>query len=224
MDRFIELLETTVTSPWVYLVIVAVALLDVFLPVVPSETVVIAAGVFAASLGSPNLVGVVAAAAAGALVGDHISYAIGRGASGRLSRWADSGRRRAKFAWARRSLEARGGVLLVVARYVPGGRTAMTLTMGAVGYPLRRFTAFDLLATMSWATYGALVGYVGGAAFEEDPIKGLVLGIGLALGIAALAEVVRHLRARRDRTATGLDSDRFDQTGDVKEPARSAAR
>lgn len=204
MQRFMELLETTVTSPWVYAVIVTVALLDAFLPVVPSETIVIAAGVFAASLGSPNLVGVVAAAAAGAFVGDHISYAIGRSASGRLSRWVD-GRHRSRYEWAQRSLEERGGMLLVVARYVPGGRTAMTLTMGAVGFPLRRFAVWDLLAASSWALYGALLGYVGGAAFEDEPIKGVVLGIGLALGISVAMEVTRHVRSRARTRAAEID-------------------
>jgi membrane protein DedA with SNARE-associated domain len=204
MDRFMDLLETTVTSPWVYAVIVTVALLDAFFPVVPSETLVVAAGVFAASLGSPKLIGIVAAAAAGAFVGDHISYAIGRGASGRLSRWAN-GRHRTRYEWAQRSLEERGGMLLVVARYVPGGRTAMTLTMGAVGFPLRRFAAWDLLAATSWALYGALLGYVGGAAFEEEPIKGVVLGIGLALGISLAMELTRHVRARARTRAAGAD-------------------
>ena len=202
MDRFMDLLETTVTSPWVYAVIVTVALLDAFLPVVPSETVVVAAGVFAASLGSPKLVGVIVAASVGAFVGDHISYAIGRGASGRLSRWAGH-RHRSRFEWAKRSLEERGGMLLVVARYIPAGRTAMTITMGAVGFPLRRFAAWDLLAVTAWASYGALLGYVGGAAFEDEPIKGVVLGIGLALGISVAMEAVRHLRSRRRAARPG---------------------
>ena len=203
MDRFMELLETTVTSPWVYVVIVMVALLDAFLPVVPSETVVVAAGVFAGSLGSPKLIGIVAAATVGAFVGDHISYAIGRGASGRLSKWA-AGRHRARYAWAQRSLEERGGMLLVVARYVPAGRTAMTITMGAVGFPLRRFAAWDLLAASTWAVYGAVLGYVGGAAFEDEPIKGVALGIGLALALSLAMEVTRHLRGR-SRRATRVD-------------------
>jgi membrane-associated protein len=42
-----------------------------------------------------------------------------------------------------------------------------------------------------------MVGYIGGEAFEEDPLKGLGLGLGIALGVSALIEVIRHLRARR---------------------------
>jgi membrane-associated protein len=66
-----------------------------------------------------------------------------------------------------------------------------------VRYPLRSFSFFDGIAAGSWAAYSALIGYVGGAAFEDDPIKGLALGLGLALAVTGAVELVRHVRARR---------------------------
>ncbi|MFD0479540.1 DedA family protein [Nonomuraea thailandensis] len=84
-----------------------------------------------------------------------------------------------------------------MARYIPGGRTATTLTMGAVRHPLRSFTFFDLIATSSWAVYSGLIGYFGGMAFENDPIKGLLLGLGIALSITAVVEIVRWVRKQR---------------------------
>ncbi|TDE15178.1 DedA family protein, partial [Actinomadura sp. 6K520] len=62
---------TAVSSPWFYLVLFAVAALDGFFPVVPSESLVITAGVYAAS-GRPELEWVVVAAALGAFTGDHV--------------------------------------------------------------------------------------------------------------------------------------------------------
>ena len=53
--------------------------------------------------------------------------------------------------------------------------------MGSVRYPLRQFSFFAGLAAVSWGVYCALVGYIGGKAFEDNPLKGVVLGIGLAL-------------------------------------------
>nr|WP_202889865.1 DedA family protein [Actinopolymorpha rutila] len=192
------------SSPWIYLALFLLAATDAFLPAVPSESVVITAGVFAAASGSPNLALVVLAAAAGAFAGDHISYAIGRGAGGRLLARARPGsRQRRAFDRAADALAERGGLVLVVARYVPGGRTAVTVTMGALGYPRRRFTHFDVLAALSWAVYSVLVGYVGGMAFENDPIKGVVLGVGLALGVTALVEAGRYVRRRRVRDTEG---------------------
>ncbi|WP_422737693.1 DedA family protein [Micromonospora sp. WMMD729] len=190
------LLHDTMSSPWVYLALFAIAVLDGFFPVVPSETAVITAGVFAVS-GTPYLPAVILVAAAGALVGDHVSYAIGRGGGARLIGRLPHGRRRTAIERARRGIATRGGLILTVARYVPGGRTAVTLTMGAVRFPRRRFLAFDALAAGSWGLYSALVGYVGGLAFEQDPLRGLLLGLGLALTVTVVVELARWLGNRR---------------------------
>ncbi|WP_241684238.1 DedA family protein [Actinomadura sp. J1-007] len=142
MDAVIDLLHTAVTSPWFYLALFAVAVIDGFFPVVPSESMVITGGVYAAS-GEPEVGLVVALAALGAFIGDHVAYGIGRLSGGRVERGLRAGtRRHGAFVWARRTMAERGGLILVVARYVPGGRTAVTMTMGVVGYRLRSFSLF----------------------------------------------------------------------------------
>jgi membrane protein DedA with SNARE-associated domain len=92
-------------------------------------------------------------------------------------------------------------VIIVVSRYFPGARTAATLTAGAVAYRWRRFAAFGAVAAMTWATYSALVGYLGGVAFERDPLKGLLLGLGLAAAVTAAVELTRYLLRRRRTSA-----------------------
>jgi membrane protein DedA with SNARE-associated domain len=205
-DVILDHVHAVMTSPWVYAALFALAAIDGFLPVVPSESVVITAGVFAAS-GGPALPLVITAATAGAIAGDHVSYLVGGASGGRLpTRLPPGSRRRAAFDRAAAVLTERGGLILVVARYVPGGRTAVTMTMGAVGYPLRSFTAYDSIAGLTWGLYSALLGYAGGAAFEDDPAKGLMVGFGLALSVTALTEVVRHLRGRARRRASRTTS------------------
>ena len=198
-NEIMDFAEGLMDSPWIFAALFAFAAIDAFFPIVPSESLVITAGVFAAS-GEPNLVGIILAAAAGAFVGDHISYFIGRTAGERMMRRAKPGSRKAA-AWARghKLLEERGGGILVVCRYIPGARTAVTLTAGAVAYRLRTFSFFDAIAALSWGTYSALVGYIGGEAFEESPWKGLALGLGIALSVTFAVELIRHLR--RPRTA-----------------------
>jgi len=197
MDAFVDLVEQLVTSPWVYGVIFLVAALDGLVPIVPSEATVITAGVFAAA-GEPNIVFVIAAACGGAMAGDHTSYAIGHAGGPNVIRRIPEGTRRATtFQRVRRLLENHGGVALLVARYIPGGRTAVTLTTGAIGYPLRRFTPLDALACLSWAGYTGLLGYLGGSAFEDHPLQGLALGFGIALAVAGLVELVQRLLHRR---------------------------
>lgn len=139
----------------------------------------------------------IVAAALGALAGDHVSYAIGRGGGAhRLARLPADSRRRAGSEWARRAVDRRGGSILTTSRYVPGGRTAVTLTMGAVRYPLARFLFFDAVAAGTWGLYCGLLGYFGGLAFERDPVKGLLVGVGLSLAVTGLVELARWLRRR----------------------------
>ncbi|GIF62524.1 hypothetical protein Ais01nite_05590 [Asanoa ishikariensis] len=191
MDVVLDALHALMAGPWLYLLVFTLATLDGFFPIVPAETAVITAGVFAAS-GQPDLLPLVAVAAAGAFVGDHISYALGR-AAGR-------GRppRSRALTWARSAIAERGGLILVIARYIPGGRTAVTLSMGALGYPRSRFTAFDAVAAVTWALYSALIGYFGGTAFEGDPVRGLLLGLAVAMSVTVVVETVRFARRRRE--------------------------
>jgi membrane-associated protein len=196
-DAIIELIKEAIASPWLYPALFAFAALDAFFPAVPSETLVITAGVFAAGGDEPSLPLVIVVAGLGAFAGDHVSFLIGRTAGGRALRRAGPGTRRgAAFGWAAKTLAQRGGVILLVCRYIPGARTAITLTAGAVRYPLRSFSPFDAIAAGSWAAYCALVGYVGGAAFEDDPFKALLIGLGISLSVTALVELGRRLRRR----------------------------
>ncbi|TWD84311.1 membrane protein DedA with SNARE-associated domain [Kribbella amoyensis] len=199
-DAILHFAEELMASPWIYVTLLGFAALDGFFPAVPSETLVVTAGVFAAT-GEPNLYGVIAMAAVGAFIGDHVSYLLGRGAGGRMiDRTKPGTKRHAMTSWAHNALAERGGLVLVVARYVPGGRTAVTLTMGAVRYPVRKFSFFAALAAISWGLYCSLVGFIGGKAFEDNPLKGVILGIGLALAVTLIVEVVRH-QLRKRRTA-----------------------
>jgi membrane protein DedA with SNARE-associated domain len=193
----VDLVQGAVASPWFYPALFGFAAVDGFFPAVPSESLVITAGVFAAA-GEPNLVLLIAVSALGAFVGDHVSYLIGRTAGRALLRRRRPGaRRRAAFDRAAGVLVERGASIVILARYVPGGRTAATMAAGAVRYPIRSFSLFDAVAAVTWGTQAALLGYLGGVAFRDDPVKGLVLSGGTAVAAMAVVEVVRRRRRRR---------------------------
>ena len=193
LDSVVDLVSG---SPWTYVALFAIAALDAIVPLVPSEASVIAGGVLAAD-GELELLLVVPVAALGAFAGDNGSYAVGTLVRRRTARKLFRGDRGQRtLAWAERTLRRRGPVVLVIARFVPGGRTAATLTAGLVHYPWReRFVPFDALAASVWAVYSALLGYAGGEAFGET-WKGLVLALGIAAAIAAGAEALTRLRGR----------------------------
>jgi membrane-associated protein len=201
-DWITDTVEGAMGSPWIYLALFSIAMIDGFFPVVPSESLVISAGVYAASDGQPILILAMIVAAAGAFTGDHISYFIGHRAGDRLFDEADATSRKGKgFRWARKTLEERGGTIIIVCRYIPGARTAVTLTCGAVRYPLKKFSLFDGIAAATWGVYSCMVGYIGGQAFHDSPLKGLALGLGIAFTVALLVELIRHLRSRNAQPA-----------------------
>jgi membrane-associated protein len=193
---FESLTEYVSGSPWTYLFLFFIAALDAVIPLVPSETSVILAGVLASS-GDLVLVLVILFAAAGAIVGDNVSYWIGRKVGHRIVDRFFKGERRKQLDWAHRQVEERGGYLIIVARFIPGGRTVVTLSCGMLEMRYRRFLAFDVAAGLVWATYATMLGYVGGRTFEENPFKGFLLAFIVALAIGGVIEGYRWLRRRR---------------------------
>jgi membrane-associated protein len=183
---------------WSYLVIFGVAVVDAFFPLVPSETVVVIGGSFAAS-GDLSLLLVILAGAAGAVLGDNISYGIGSIVGERtVKRWFRSEKSKKRLEWAERTLDERGAYIIIIARFIPGGRTAVTFSAGYLPtFPWRRFIVYDIAAGVIWATYAALLGYFGGKTFEDNPLWGVALALGIALSLGFVIEVVRHLRQRR---------------------------
>lgn len=188
-------------SGWAYAIVFLLAVLDAVVPVVPSETAVITAGVVAGA-GGLSLPVVIACAAAGAFVGDNTAYLIGRRFGERVTtRFFRGEKGQERIRWADRQLDERGGELIVVGRFIPGGRTVITLSAGTLRFPWPRFVLFDAIASIGWALYAALLGYFGGRAFEHAPWKGLLLALGIAFAVTGGTELVRWWLSRRRAAA-----------------------
>lgn len=198
-DGLLSFLAELMSSPWIYPLIAGISLVDAVVPIFPSEAPLIMAGVYAGSTGSPNLLLIVLCACAGAMAGDHVAYSLGRLAADRIERIPADTRRGRAIAGAKRLLESRGGMALVIGRFIPWGRIATTVVFGAMRYPRARFVMFDAIGVLAWALHGTLMGYIGGHAFEKEPLKGLALGLGLAIAVSALIELVRWMISRRRR-------------------------
>lgn len=178
-----------ISSPWLYVIVFAVVAIDGFLPVTPSEAVVIGLGALSAT-GSPNLVALAAAATAGGIAGDGVAYLLGRKAGSRVT----SGQLAAAKQKAERALLRYGGYAILVGRFLPYGRTATAMTSGSVSLPLGRFRLLSALASAAWAAYVIALGRLGGETFADSPLLGAVFGMVAGMILAGAYAILEKRR------------------------------
>jgi membrane protein DedA with SNARE-associated domain len=164
--------------------------------VVPGEVGLVVAGAAVRGQGSLGLA--IAAGVAGALLGDSTGYLLGRRFGKPIvCRWD----------WARRRLEPRieraedyfqkrGGVAILLGRWIGAVRALIALVAGTSGMPYRRFLPWDVAGAASWAAIVTTLGYVFGPGIARtvDRYAG-------ALSVAAVACLVAWwlLRGRKQR-------------------------
>jgi len=67
-----------------------------------------------------------------------------------------------------RGLRKPGPLVLLLCRFVPGGRMAAGYHAARSGYAIKLFVIYDGAAALGWASYGGLVGHVGGTAVTQS--------------------------------------------------------
>lgn len=161
-------------GPWIYAVVALSVLLDVFLPVLPSGVLIItAATAAAAGTGTaagqvapevPSILALILSAATASVLGDLVAYRIAWRGGKRLdraiarSRRLTSAQERLGGALARSS----GGILVVIARFAPAGRSIVSFAAGTAHRRVREFLPWSALAGVAWAGYSVALGYFGG--------------------------------------------------------------
>jgi membrane protein DedA with SNARE-associated domain len=232
MDFINDLILQAALSPWLYLVMFAVAVVDGFFPPIPSETVLVAAAAVAASTGGTNVVLLCAAAAAGAMIGDNIAYAIGRSVGTTRFRWMRRPRVAASVEWAGRTLQRSGAGMILGGRFIPVGRVAVNMSAGALGYPWRRFLPLSAVAGATWAVYSALIGLLAGRWLKDQPLLSAILGIVVALVLGVVIDRAMAIRRRgvrrrgvlaRTARAAQADAEREATTDPTAEDSREVA-
>lgn len=134
----------------------------------PGELFLFAAG-FLASTGSFKLPLVIALGAAGAMVGDSLSYLLGRLGGERLPQLyckltlgsSDCVRKTHDY------FAKRGGITVAFARFVVGVRVFAAPMAGSAGMAYPRFLGYDALGAFLWAALGAGTGYLFGSRWDQ---------------------------------------------------------
>lgn len=201
MEAARHVLGFAMASHWLLLVLFVAATVGAVFPVIPSEGLIVTAGM-AAAAGHQNLLLVIVVAMVGSVIGESVCYFLGRGSGPALHRWMKRrDARQAMFEKVSKALHSRGGLILMTVRYIPGARMVATLTAGATAYSFRKFLIFTIAGVSVAYTYVALLGYLGGDAFAHDSLKALAFSLGLATTIGLVIETTRRITVRRRKAA-----------------------
>jgi membrane protein DedA with SNARE-associated domain len=164
----------------------------------PGETALIAAAIYASN-GHLSITGVIAVAAAGAIIGDNIGYWLGREGGRRLlyryallARFSDR-----VLPPAERFFERHGGKAVFFARFFGGVRVTGAWMAGITRMSWWKFLFWNAAGGIVWAVGVGVIAFYGGhAAADVIEEYGLYGGIGVAV-IVILGLVGFHFLRRR---------------------------
>jgi membrane protein DedA with SNARE-associated domain len=183
-----------------YPVIFGGVLIGSIVPIIPTGAVVGAGAALAVSGDDLNLVLVVLCALLGALIGDLVTFAAGRGGRGTLTRFFERRQSAEKLSSARDRFQRQGWLLVVIGRLVPAGRIPVLLAAGALGYPWRRLVPAATIACLIWAVAYSVLGVVSGGLFDNPLVATLIATLGILLITLVIGLVSRYREHRRART------------------------
>jgi membrane protein DedA with SNARE-associated domain len=168
------------------------------IPVVPTGAAVSVGAVLSEQDHVLLLLVVIGVGAAGAYLGDLITYAVlrlaGRPLAQRLG-WLKEEAANETLERLRAQVEAHELRVLLLSRLIPGGRVPVLLAAALGGYSWRRFAVADLGAAALWSAVYAAIGLAGRSVFGR-PWEGIVAAIALVLVVSAIGQLVSR-RSRR---------------------------
>jgi undecaprenyl-diphosphatase len=166
--------------------------------VVPGEVGMVVGGAAGERADVP-LLALIIAATLGSMIGDQVSFQLGRHFGVALAgRWTWTRRHlEPKIETAREHFERRGAVTVFVARWVGALRAVVPFVAGTADMPLGRFLLWDFVGAVSWSATVVTLGYVFGRSIADLVDRfGLVISLVVVTGLAVWW-AVRKWRARR---------------------------
>jgi len=182
-----------------YIAVLAIVGLESIGIPLPGETTLIAAALYAGATHRLNIVGVIVAAAAGAIIGDNIGYGIGHWGGYRLLvrfghriRLDESRIKIARYLFLRY-----GGPVVFFGRFVSILRTYAAFLAGTTRMPWRRFIVYNAAGGVLWSTLYGAGAYALGDTIDRLSAP-LAIGFGVA-GVAAIAVGAFFVRRQEER-------------------------
>ena len=195
----------SLAGPSAYLVVAVLAALETAAFVgllVPGELAMVIGGYMAFD-GRADLATMMAAATAGAIIGNSVGYEIGRRLGPSIQR-SRLGRKVGEERWQRAHeyLKLRGGRAVFLGRFIGVLRALVPVLAGASRMRYRRFLFWSALGAVLWAPAFVLIGYAAGRSYRRVDHyagqAGLVL-LGLVVVVGAIAALGRWVSQNPER-------------------------
>jgi membrane-associated protein len=189
---------------WTYALLFTIVFLEtglVVTPILPGDSLLFAAGSFAA-LGALDVSLLFVLLSAAAVLGDTVNYAIGHYLGPRVfhyerSRFFNPEHLRRTHAF----FEKYGGKTIIIARFVPIVRTFAPFVAGIGAMSYLRFLAYNVVGGLLWVAVCVFAGYFfGNLAFVKRNFSLVIVAIVVVSVMPAVREYVRH-RREASRTA-----------------------
>jgi membrane-associated protein len=189
--------EDLLVGHGLFLLFLAVAIESAGVPV-PGETALIAAAVLAHK-GHYPLWAVIVVAALAAIIGDNIGYWLGReGGRKLLDRWSITRKHAAKaFPPAERFFERHGPKAVFFGRFIAILRVTAAWLAGISHMPWWRFTLWNALGGILWATGIGLLAYWAGQKVADAISRYGLYAVVALIGIAVIGYVVLRVVRKR---------------------------
>ena len=171
--------------------------------VIPGETAAVLGGVLA-SRGRVSLPLLIIVVVAAAVTGPLIGYEIGRHLGGRViaarrMRRVASGMDRAQAV-----VHRRGGLAVLLGRFVAILRALVPAVAGTTRMPYRTFLIYNMLGGLIWGVGYCLLGYVAGSAYAAIE-RTVGTGVAIVAAVAVLCGVGFWLVRRHRREQASID-------------------
>lgn len=216
IENVLDLIEPLFTSRFGYLVIGIAVMVDrgAFVGLVAPGDLFLALGGIYAGQGELSVSGVIAAGIVGALIGENVSYWLGRRYGVTILRHIPLANRFEKYLGRSDDFfERHGSSAVFIGRYMAVVGTFLPFTAGMSRMRYGRFVFFDTMAVAVWALGVVLLGYLLSAQLEL--VDRILSRLGWGLLILVLVLVGARLTwDRRDRigrwfrSAAGRNGDR----------------
>ncbi len=168
----------------------------VFVPFLPGDSLLFAAGAFAA-IGSLNIFSLLILLIAAAVLGDTVNYWIGHFIGDKIVANSRTPIKKEHLEQTNEFFRKHGGKTIILARFVPIVRTFAPFVAGVGKMNYGKFISYNVIGGVLWVAVCTMAGYFfGNISFIKDNFSIVIIGVVAISLVPILVELWRNQRNR----------------------------